>query len=227
MKLSVVYSDSSVVTLAPKSTFKWVGYRFLHNGEPGFPLDEYTPSSMPEVREAKDAAAIPFTKDMQLLSWNLMRRFNPSISKSQWRGVFKEKIALTNTAGFEGDEPRADFVNGYNLKAELPRLQKAIRCGGSFTSGTVAGSMLLCIPGLDGIDVSKGMPTVDEVIARGWYFYAVTASYVKGIWRIFNFPQGNMGPVVIPAFLSEAVEYRLDMFGKWEADVLPDPLRMY
>jgi hypothetical protein len=159
---------------------------------------------------------------MQWLSFNL-NRHNPAFTPSNWRAVYWDGRAFTNGNGFDAPgDPRADFVNDRDVNDPLPRLMKAIICGGMFIRGEVQGLNLYCTPGVSGIDVSKPMPTVDEVLERNWYFTAVTAGDV-----IHQFPQGGGLPVLIPYFLIVPVVYPLTWFERWESGALPDPLRIY
>ncbi len=205
---------------------RYVGFRCLHIGEGGYQSD----LNNPEVRPSFNAPAIPFTKDMQLLSFAL-NRHNPSYTGEKWRSVHWFKRAFNNNNGFDDPgDPRRDYVNGRDLQAvfanglpALPKMMKAIICGGMFIRGDVANGELVCMPGVHAIDATKPMPTVDEVLARNWYFAAVTADEDS----VVHFPQGNGLPVLIPYFLAVQVTYPLSWFEPWDSSVLPNPLKIY
>lgn len=198
------------------------GWRCLHMAEGGYP----NPLNMPEVRPSANARPILFTRDMQLLSFELANRVNPLIGGKQWAGVYGNWTAFTNGNGFGNDaDPRADYVNGVNLSSPLPKLMKAIICGGMFLTGIVDGGNLVCVPGVHGIDANGPMPSVDEVLRRHWYFHAVTLH--KTPESLGHFPQGLGGPVLVPYFLREPTPYPLAWFERWVGYELPDPLRIY
>lgn len=207
-----VYDDGSI-------SDKYIGYRCLHMAEGG--LDN--PSGMPVVRPSYNAPPILFTKEMQRLSYE-MNSYNPYFTKDKWRKVYAFSTAFTNENGFdEPNDPRADFVNNVDLTSPLPKLMKAIVCGGMFIRGSVENKLLVCKPGVSGIDVSKPLPSIAEVFARNWYFAATTG----GLGGVYNFPQGSGNPVYIPYFLSETVTYPIEWFDTWNNVELPNPLTFY
>jgi hypothetical protein len=226
-----VFSDGSVKEL---STARYTGWRFLHMKEGGYP----NPAGMPIVRPSLNAPPVDMTEAVQLLSFK-MNAHNPLFTGDKWRSVHNERIAFTNEDGFDGENPRRDYVNRRDLSAvtdagtpALPKLKKAIVCGGNFIRGDVVGNTLVCTPGIHGIDANKPLPSVEEILAKHWYFIATTG----GPDRIFNFPQGEGMPVRMPYFLREPVAYemtgekdgvRFVMFERWDRDTLPDPLVMY
>jgi hypothetical protein len=162
------------------------------------------------------------TREIQLLSYEI-NKHNDSFTGGNWRAVYGNKRAFTNGTGYdEPGEPRADHVNGLNVNDPLPKLQDAIICGGMFIRGEVVGTDLVCTPGIHAIDANKPMPTVEEVIARNWYFTAVT----QNDGHIYNFPQGHGLPVLIPYILRETARYPIQWFQAWNRDYLPDPLKI-
>jgi len=199
------------------------GYRCKHKNEPGAP-DNPT-DGMPEVRPSNWGNGIDFGYRLQQLSWELMQWGNSTITPKQWRAVYKHDVAFTNYQGFDkpGD-PRADFINGQDVGAELPKLMKVTICGGSLYQGLISDSIFTLVPGVHGIDATKPIPDMSTVVNNGWYFSAVT--WHSGN-KIADFPQGNGGRVLIPLVLSVPVSYPLAWFQKWEADAPPDPLRYY
>ena len=201
------------------TTPRFIGWRCLHQMEGGLS----NPDGMPVVRPSVNAPAIHFTEPMQLMSYEL-NSFNPRLTREKWRVVYGHGTAFTNHNGFlENSDIRADFVNRKNLGAPLPKLMKAIICGGMFIRGEVVGDQLRCIPGVHAIDANKAMPGIDEIKTRNWYFTATTR---KGK-RVNNFPQGMGLPVLIPYILIEPVVYPLEWFEQWRSDGLPDPLKVY
>jgi hypothetical protein len=199
---------------------RYTGWRCLHIVEGGYQSD---PDGQPEVRPSFNAPSIEFTKSMQLLSWELMSR-NSNITKNKWRVVYGNTTAFTNGQGyFKSGDPRADWVNNIDTQYRSPRLMKAIICGGMFGKWDRIGDELIGVPGVHGIDARKPMPTVDEVLARHWYFTATTCKYPN----VSHFPQGQGQPVLIPYFLVEPTPYPLQWFARWDEEYLPDPIKLY
>ena len=192
------------------------------------------PQGEPDVHPSKDAAPIWFTKEMQILSWNMMDMRNDVITKDGWGVVFERDTCFTNEQGWGLDVgtgkfvKRADHVNGLYLEYDDPKLMKRIIMGGSLYMGIVEGNEFVMYPGHHGIDVNKPMPSPREVFENGWFFYAVT------VWTktkaVAHFPQGSKkeikyyGPVVIPNFIKERTPYPLEWFRAYDSDAPPDPL---
>jgi len=203
---------------------KYVGWRVLHQAEGGY---DRNPLGMPEVIPPKNPRAIEMTREVQEMSFALMRHFNPGITGKAWRKVHLWDKAFNNFTGF-GDKkkPHRDFINDKDPKAPLPKYDKAQRlCGGQFIRGEVRGKKLVCVPGVHGIDARKPMPTIDEIVENNWYLFAITLFSKPG--RVGHFPQGKDDPVAIPFIFDREIEFDLKLFDKWESDELPDPLKMY
>ena len=208
----------------PPPVKRYVGWRVLHKVEGGW---QNTPLNMPEVLPPIDAVSVTMTDAIQTMSWELMSRINPTISKKQWTAVHAHDRAFTNGTGFnDPDDPRRNIVTGDDLSAPLPRYDKCQRtCGGNFLRGEVRGDRLVCVPGVHGIDSRLPMPSVDEIVNRHWLLYAVT---VYGSFELLgHFPQGNGGAVAIPFIMDREISFPLYCFERWEADVLPNPLTVY
>lgn len=204
---------------------KYIGWRCLHWREGG--LDN--PIGMPCVRPSVNAPPIVFTGEMQIKSYKL-NLTNPLFTGEKWRVVYAETTAFTNENGFDGDTIYRDYVNSRNLEAvfydgtpALPKLMKAIICGGMFIRGEVEGENLVCTPGIHGIDTNKPIPDVETILKNNWYFYATTGGWNK----VSHFPQGGGNPVLIPYCLKQKVSYPLKWFTRWEDNTLPDPIRFY
>jgi hypothetical protein len=197
------------------------GWRCLHNAEGGYMSD---PSGMPCVRPSANAPSIEFTHAMQLLSWALVKR-NPNVTPHKWKVIHADTTAITNGNGYFNDnDPRRDYVNGEDLDAEKnPRLMKAIIFAGMFGRWDRIGDELIGVPGIHGIDARRPMPSVDEVIAKHWYYAATTGTATT----VAHFPQGGGQAVLLPYFLIEPVSYPLAWFERWEREYLPDPLTFY
>ena len=208
-------------TQAPPSPVVYLGWRCLHNAEGGYQSD---PNNMPCVRPSFDAPSIEFTQPMQSLSWELVS-WNPNVTRNRWKAIHADTTAITNGNGFFNDnDPRRDYVNGEDLDAaKNPRLMKAIIFAGMFGKWDRIGSELWAVPGVHGIDARKPMPTVEEVLAKNWYYVATTGTATT----VAHFPQGGGLPVILPYFLIEPVSYPLAWFERWERPYLPDPLTFY
>jgi hypothetical protein len=109
------------------------GWRCLHQAEGGYP----NPDHMPVVRPSLNIASVPFNQPMQWASFKI-NRHNPLFIGTKWRSTYNGGIAFTNNNGFDDPDagPRADYVNGRDLLAQLPKLMKGIICGGGFYTGT-------------------------------------------------------------------------------------------
>jgi len=211
----------------PPSGKKYVGWRVLHQAEGGY---QHNPLNMPEVIPPENPVALEMTEPIQRLSFELMKHFNPAITAKQWTMAHHGLIAFTNYQGFgtepKSGGPRANYITGDDLNKKLPKYDKAQRlCGGMFVRGIVRGDKLVCQPGIHGIDATKPMPKLDEVIAKNWYFFAVTL--YNSPEKVGHFPQGKGGPVAIPFIFDREIQFSLSLFEKWESDTLPDPLKMY
>lgn len=217
--LSVAGKEPLSGTINLKTGYKYQGFRCLHMYEGGYP----NPLGEPEVRPSVNARPVNFGRYEQWLSFNLANGRNPEITKARWRSIYDVGRAFTNEQGFSDDHSKRDWVNGIDLNAsEDPKLMKAIICGGMFIRGEVSGDYLVCRPGISGIDVNKTLPSLTEVLDKGWYFHAVRAGKI-----VYNFPQGQGGPVLIPYFLREVVTYPIAWFEPWNSNSLPDPQKFY
>lgn len=210
----------------PTANPTYEGWRVLHKVEGGWPN---TPAGMPEVMPPMYSIAIDMSSDIQMMSYELMHKLNDQITGDLWRKVHSHDRAFTNKPqnGFDGGTPHADFVNMVDLTTSLPRYDKAQRvCGGMFLRGVVNGSVLTCHPGIHGIDANKPMPSVQTIIENNWFVYAVSTG-VNNEAVISHFPQGKGGPVAIPFIFSGLINFPLEYLEPWEADTLPDPLKIY
>jgi len=211
----------------PPPAPKYDGWRVKHKIEGGH---QATPPKMPEVQPPLDALPLPMTKEIQLMSWDLMSRANPLVTKKKWTAVHYGHVAFTNNHGFgtePGDGgPRANYVLMEDLSYELPVYVKSqYVCGGSFITGTAEGDYLICKSGIDGIDPDAPMPTFEQIITNHWFIYAVTVN--DNFTQIDHFPQGGGGPVLIPFIFRGERRFKLSNFERWQADILPHPLKVY
>lgn len=156
-------------------------YRVKHDLEMG-PLWR---TNVPEVYPL-NGNSTPFGEDWQFLTFAMC----PGITGNHWRSVYGTATAFMNGTGYGGSSPRADFVNGLNLSAALPRWDKTRVCGGAVVTGVESGANLI-VSILDGTGPA---PTLDWIMARPWYrFHAITV-YSDG--HVGEFPQNN--PVYVP-----------------------------
>ena len=199
---------------------KYVGWRGLHLEEGG----RGAPAGMPAILPPNAARALEMTDAIQRMSYDLARHFAPSIDGNKWRAMHSYKVAMNNGAqnGF-GTSPHRDIINNEDLSAPLPRYDKMQRSfAGTFIRGDAAGGVLYCTPGIHGIDATKPMPCIAEIVEKNWYVIACTS----GI-KIWNFPHGNGKPVVYPFIFDRVISFPLEWFERWEQDTLPDYLRVY
>lgn len=199
---------------------RYVGWRGLHLQEGG----RGAPAGMPAVLPPVETRALEMTDDIQRMSYSLARHFAPSVDGSKWRSIHGDAVAMNNGGqnGF-GTSPHRDVINQVDLDASPPRYDKMQRTfAGTFIRGEVAGDVLVCNPGVHGIDANRPVPDVDEIIEKNWYVIACTSGD-----RIWNFPQGGGNPVVYPFVFDRPISFPLQWFGKWERDYLPDHLTVY
>jgi len=206
---------------------KFMGWRVLHQAEGGY---QKNPLNMPEVIPPTNPVAIEMFRNIQEMSYELMRFFNPAITPKQWTAVHGGFVAFTNYQGFgtepKSGGPRANYILMRDLNSPLPKYDKAQRlCGGMFLRGEVRGDMLVCIPGIHGIHAKMPLPSVKEIVEKNWYLFAVTL-YERPD-KIGHFPQGQGGPVAIPFIFDREISFPLAYFDKWEDDTLPDALTFY
>ena len=186
-------------------------YRVLHDVEMG-PIWR---SSLPEVFPL-NGNRTPFGKDWQILSYVM----NPAMTGQKWRSLYAHNRAFNNGTGFNGPDPKADYVNSMDLSAPLPAWDKTRVCGGAVVTGTVVGPDLI-IDILDGKEVA---PSLEWLMARPWYYF--TAVNVTG-GGITNFPQNDGRPCLVPLVGSGIAKYPVAKLQKWTAAELPDPYTLY
>lgn len=139
MELTVVSADGSKwkTIMEKQAGTRYVGWRCLHQAEGGYP----NPDKMPVVRPSIQGLSVNFTSTLQLMSYEI-NKFNPLFTKGRWRGVWGNWTAFTNGNGFDDpNDPRADWVNLMDIRYPLPKLMRAIICGGNFFTGKASYSL--------------------------------------------------------------------------------------
>lgn len=136
--------------LGSPTTPKYVGWRGKHSRlESGAREIPYT---MPAVIPPIDQIALEMTREIQRMSFDLMRFLNQTITPKMWRNLHKMQLCLNNQPqdGFDGGIPHRDYVNGIDLDAAtLPRYDKMQRTfQGTFIRGEAVGDRLVCAPGI-------------------------------------------------------------------------------
>lgn len=210
----------------PPPAVMYRGWRVLHKVEGGWPN---TPAGMPEVMPPEVVQAVEMTMWIQVMSYDLMRKVNTAITTALWRKIHSYDRAFNNFPqnGYDGGIVHADFINGKDVNASLPRYDKAQRvCGGSFVTGDAVSDKLVMRSGVHGIDPDGPMPEINTIIAKHWFIYAVSIGTTNE-GAISHFPQGKGGPVLIPLIFRGTITFPLKYFERWESDSLPDPLRIY
>ena len=155
---------------------------------------------LPCVYTLEPTHKVVLTKELQELSFGIFQHRTPSMSlarqKNRWRAYLGSDVAFSNKTGFDTEgEPRADFINGQDLTAELPAHDKIRVCGEwadnpqSFISGVESGDVLI----VDTIDANNP-PSLQYVLDNPHlYFRATTPGSGRN-----NFPQGDGEPVFVP-----------------------------
>ena len=220
-KVTVKIDGQVTYEYPPPLTSKYIGWRALHKAEGGY---DKTPLTMPEVIPATNPLAIEVLEALQRLSYNLMLYFNKLITPNAWTGTHGYRTAFMNGTGFgDPNDKRRNYITGEGVGSPNPQYDKERICGGTFVRGNVSNGFLLLTPGVHGIDSTKPLPTVDEVIKNNWYFYAINY-FAEGV---SYFGQGKGGPVVMPIVLKHETAFPIGYFEKWESNELPDPLKYY
>ena len=172
---------------------------------------------LPEIYNLEPSHATELTPRIQYLSYALFKHGAPSLkeafAQNRWKSLMHYKRAFTNGQGFgNSDDPRANYISGENLDAELPKFPKTLICGGATVTGTVEGA-LLKVSTLS----PDNLPTLEELIETPWlYFHAVNSTWD----RITRFPQGTVAeldiyePVLVPLIASRDVYYPLAWLDK-------------
>jgi hypothetical protein len=179
------------------------------------------PSARPEVWPLFPNHFVPFTKPWQLTS----KEMNPKISARKWTVFYGGGLIIANQQGFGMRKPRANFVTGENIDAELPRVE-LLDCGGNVLTGHVEGLDLV----VDVLDWRSTPPSAEALLAQPWHcMYAVM---VYGNGGVGYFPQGEQPdgsfvPVVHP-LLGDPTQFPkitipLSCVEKWDRPGLPDP----
>lgn len=203
---------------------KYDGWRVKGNHEGGY---QNNPLNMPMVVPPTDPKAVKMTKEIQQMSFELMRHFNSGITPKKWTAVHNHDRAFTNYNGFnKTSDPRANYILNENLSSPLPKYDKAQRLSlNQFVRGEATGGELVCTPGVHGIDANQPMPSIQTIVDNNWYLHAIT--YYEQYTKFGHFPQGDEGAVVIPFIFAEKIRFPLWCFKKWESNELPDPLKVY
>lgn len=214
----------NITTQTPAPKYK--GWRVMHIHENPLNWPNDTPPGMPEVMPSLHPRTVDMTKDIQWMSYRLMKYLNPAITNVDWTRVHDHDRAFTNFNGFDkpGD-PRANFILNQNTAEALPKYDKERLCGGTFVMGEPIGSALVMRAGVHGIDADSPMPDTATIIAKHWFTYAVSVN--TDYTKISHFPQGDGGAVAIPIIFRGTITYNLNCFERWESDTLPDPLKFY
>lgn len=190
------------------------------------------PYEMPSVIPPIDQIALEMTKEIQIMSFELMRHVNATITGKMWRKLHRVYLCLNNKPqdGFDGGIPHRDYVNGIDLDAAtLPRYDKMQRTfQGTFIRGEAVGNRLVCTPGVHGIDARKlPYPSPAEIVAKNWYVIAVSCGPERNLEGISHFAQGKGGLVVYPFIFDRVISFDLSFFARWKANELPNPLKAY
>lgn len=178
-------------------------WRVLHDSE--LPTGVRPAAECPEVFFG-NREETPFGADWQLLSYAL----NPGMTGAKWRALYAFDKAFTNGTGFDNPNtgPRADFVNGRDLGAQVPYWKSFIFCGGASLRGEVDGVDLV-IEKMDGYGPA---PTLAWLLAHPWLYFVATTVRENG--TIGNFPHMGGLPVYIPLVGSGEARYPLSKLCK-------------
>ena len=179
-----------------------------------------------EERNNKNSHSVKMTSELQLFNADLMSlseygrlfddliRFEREYIGSAFRGVFGDTKAFANNSGFQGDEPKVDYVNGKDLGAALPAYDKIRTCGTNSHTGVEAGRMLL-VDTFDPNNLPKNYWV--EILNDPRVFWA-TVQYRGGV--VGQFP--NLSKGVPLALVSRyPVYYPLENLQKYKGEKRP------
>ena len=159
-------------------------YRVIHDWE----YQGIWRSGVPEVFHFDQVGSVWLTREWQELIYAL----NPGMTGKGFRSLLGNKTAFCNGTGFDGGVPRADFINMRDLKAKLPRLDKARLCGGAIINGTLA----ITIATIRALNGNVKPPSLQYVLDHPeFYFECVT---VRADGSNGRFPQNSGRPVYMP-----------------------------
>ena len=205
----------------PPAPALYKGFRGLHVVEGGRDV----PTGMPAILNPIETRALSMTEEIQRMSYALMQHFAPTLAKKKWRALHGHFLAMTNGEqnGFDGGTPHSDYINNVDIGTSLPRYDKMQRSfQGSFIRGDVVNGTLVCKPGIHGIDSTRPLPSINDIVSNNWYVTAVTAGTT-----IHNFPQGDGQTIVYPFIFDRPISFPLQWFQVWERDYLPNPFEFY
>ena len=176
-------------------------WRILHN--PAVPSD-----GRPDVVVTSEYSSVPMTEAIQrlcfdLFSWGVGDALSDADKRRKWRVLYGEFTAFTNTAGFDGDSPRWDYINGQDAGAALPILQKGITIAGSRVKGKVIDGYLE----METLSPSS-VPSLAWLIQNPHLYFEAFTVNAQGQAR---FPQGNGMPVYVPWFVQAGKVARLPL----------------
>jgi hypothetical protein len=157
-------------------------FRVLHDYE----LDGIWRPNLPEVFPL-NGERTPFGADWQKLSYAL----NPGMTGDKWRSLYAYNRAFTNGTGFNGTEPKADYVNDIDLDCPDPAWDKTRVCGGATITGVIDGPDLI-VKILDG---DGPAPSLDWLLAHPWFYFHALNTTDAGLTR---FPLVGSGEARIP-----------------------------
>lgn len=200
---------------APPPVARFVGWRGKHYvTEGGREIPGYPEYKYPAVIPAYTSGAVIMTPEIQQMSYDLMARFCPTLDDGRWRTMHGNTLAMCNGTGF--GKPAVDSGE------ELPKYDKVRTFQGSFRTGVSDGRLITMIPGIDGIDATKTMPSIDTIIAKHWYSIAVNVGDPP-----FHFRPSWGGVIAYPFIMKTVMSFEAEFFAAWNADEPPDPLRTY
>lgn len=152
----------------------------------------------------------PFGEAWQHLSYDL----NPGMSGTHWRSLYAYNRAFTNGTGFNGSEPKADFINRLDLTAPLPAWDKTRTCGGWTCMGEEDAPDLV----VEILDGYSAPPSLTWLLAHPTLFFHAVNTTWNGITR---FPQNDGRPCLVPAVGSGVARLPLAILQKVPA--IADP----
>lgn len=218
----------------PASVRRYVGWKGRHfYGEGGRePTDQL--KHPPAVIPAYNDKPVPLTESIQKMCYELQTRFCNQVTRERWREpLHHHAFAMTNKGngyGYPGGIPLRDYINNRDLtamdglKPSLSKYDKVRTYQGSFMTGRQEGNLIRCIPGVDGIDANKPLPTVDEIIDKVWYSVSVATGnppfHIRQQW-------GAGCVIVFPFIMLTETTFELAHFTPWDDTSLPDPVKIY
>jgi hypothetical protein len=215
----IYYNDGTSATLNVGTASPLRFYRVKHDIE----YRGVWRAGLPEVQRLIDQHHSPFQRWAQELSYGLNPWFK--LRKDLWRKMYDYKYAWANNQGFRiPEDPRADFINMFDITKDLPRVE-ALLGGGSLCVGEKKGDWTI----VKGLHFNAPV-TLEYALAHPEYWVrGIAASGTGQPYRMLG--DKYPGPAFIHPLIinKEKGDLRIESIKlqEWTSSTPPDPLKIY